>query len=324
MIILYIVLLIIFSALLCATITPYVIQLALRTGTVDAPSERKKHKTITPRVGGVSVFFGFTSIILISIVTNYGGVFNTAKTKMLLFIILSTLVFFIGLLDDIKDLRPSKKFAMQIVVATTAYFCGFSVPTLSEYAIINYILTILWIVGITNAINLIDGLDGLASGISAIAIGVITTFAIIHSNIALTFISAILLSCLLGFLYHNFNPAKIFLGDCGSLYIGFILSLLTIELSKQSGIRFHSMLPIVLLAVPITDMIAVMVRRASAQLSKPNTSIGTIIKSMFIADMGHVHHRLIARGVSHKNAVLLLYITASIFGVVSIVIETIH
>jgi UDP-GlcNAc:undecaprenyl-phosphate GlcNAc-1-phosphate transferase len=225
----------------------------------------------------------------------------------------ATLIFFLGLLDDIRSLSAYTKFAVQIVAAILLYMNGFGISILSVKTggaplgwMTGLPLTILWVLLITNAFNLIDGLDGLAAGSALFSSLVICIVAVLSHNNSILFLTLALSGAIAGFLRYNFNPASIFLGDCGSLLIGFMLSAIALAGSQKSSTMVAVAIPIVSLGLPILDVTISVIRRFLGG------------KKLFSADREHIHHKLISRGVSHKQAVLMLYGVSACFAFFSL------
>ena len=294
--------------------TPYTIKIAHKIGAVDVPKdERRMHKRAMPKFGGPAVILGFlVSVIYLLIVMSMEGtisLFGTENYAMqLLGMFLGIIIISITcIIDDIKTIKPIVKLAGQVLAAIVAVAFGvridsvdfwfISTSELSE--IISAIVTVVWIVGVTNAINLIDGLDGLASGISVIsAISLLVIFVLNGSpTIAIILITA-LAGALVGFLPFNFSPAKTFIGDTGSNFLGYAISIIAILGVAKTYTVAVIILPLIVLGLPIFDTIWAIIRR----LIK-----GKSIKAIFKADKGHLHHRIVAKGFSQKQAVLILY-----------------
>lgn len=293
------------SAVLSLLITPSVIWLACRIKAVDRPGIRTVHSRPIPRIGGVAVFI--TSVFIISLVIFWNDIINFVTQEMQLKLIAlfftASLIFLVGLVDDLRGLPARFKLIVETLAAGIVCFAGIRVTSISiteqyilHLGIMGYPLTIIWIVGITNAVNLSDGLDGLAAGISAVACGVIAIFAIYDSNIFMTVLMLALLGSLSGFLFYNFNPARIFLGDCGSLFLGFIIASSSVLCSMKSSALVGLALPVLALGIPIFDTLFSMLRRFLER------------RSMFSADRSHFHHRLIDLGLRQRHVVLLIYI----------------
>lgn len=312
-------------------LTHYVIKLAFITGAVDKPDERKIHKSPTPRLGGVAAFLSFTlSFILLYFVFPGADLKSLTETYNLQIVSLALLVILIvGICDDIWILKPGQKFLAQLAAASLLYYAGFRITSITNLfstellnlGIFSFPITLLWIVGITNAFNLIDGLDGLAAGIAIIAAITIAAISFLHNDIATTIVSLILAGSLAGFLRYNFNPAKIFLGDSGSLFIGFILSVLSIQSSTKGSTAFSIIIPLIALGLPILDTLLSMLRRI-LKLFLPGQSFNSSFLSkahcMFLPDKRHIHHQLLARGFSQRKVVLILYLVSFSFGLCAI------
>lgn len=223
-----------------------------------------------------------------------------------------------GFIDDVKNMRAKYKFVFQMVAATIVYVFGISVVgvkipfiynNIIDFGIFAYPITVVWILGITNAVNLIDGLDGLAAGISSIsATSLLFIFAATGAPIEAILIALVLVGATTGFLPYNFNPAKTFMGDVGSNFLGFTLAVVAVLGSAKGYTIFAIAAPIIILGVPIFDMIFAIIRR----LLKG--------QSITTADKDHLHHRLLRSGLSHKQVVLALYVATSLLGIVAVAI----
>ena len=315
---------------LSLVLTPWVIRLAHAIGALDQPNERKAHSQPMPRIGGVAVFASFFVSLGLFLAFDPYLAFPRwiVGAQGLMLMVALALVALLGVWDDLKSLKPTQKFAVQLFLSSAVYFAGFRIsgithpfnPGLLNLGVFDYLVTVLWIVGVTNAINLIDGLDGLASGVSAIAALTIVPIAILHGEPGTAVIALILTGAVLGFLRYNFNPAKIFLGDSGSLFLGFMLAILSTQSSTKSSTAFSILVPILALGLPIMDTLLSMVRRLLRSFL-PNNSAPTkglrVLASLFHPDRGHIHHRLLARGLSHKNVVLTLYVVSCVLGTVA-------
>lgn len=230
----------------------------------------------------------------------------------------ATVIATMGLIDDVKNMRAKYKFVFQMVAATIIYVFGISVVgvkipfihnNIIDFGIFAYPITVIWVLGITNAVNLIDGLDGLAAGISSIsAISLLFIFAATGAPLEAIAITLVLVGATAGFLPYNFNPAKTFMGDVGSNFLGFTLAVVAVLGSAKGYTIFAIVAPIIILGVPIFDMIFAIIRR----LLKG--------QSVTTGDKDHLHHRLLRRGLSHKQVVLALYIVTSLLGIVAVAI----
>ncbi len=308
-------------------ITPLVISYAKRIGAIDQPNERKVHKNPVPRLGGVAIYVSFFVTLAIALYLDSGaGTFAgmTPHTGLMLVISL-TMVLLIGIWDDLYQLSPGKKLIGQVVAGTVVYFAGFKIsaithpfsPDLLSLGYLDYPATLLWVVGITNAINLIDGLDGLAGGVAVIVSLTMFAIASLKGDVTTAMMALMLAGSILGFLRYNFNGARIFLGDSGSLFIGFLLAILSIRSSTKGSTAFSIMVPMLALGLPIMDTLLSMTRRLLRSIvpqEKQSQTIFGRLVGMFLPDRGHIHHRLIDRGLSHRNVVLLLYMVSCAFG----------
>jgi UDP-GlcNAc:undecaprenyl-phosphate GlcNAc-1-phosphate transferase len=332
------------SIVLSLVLTPLVMKLAVAIGAVDAPDARKIHKKIMPRMGGVAVFVSFgATIILLHFVFPFrrlsewlpagGGIIAEIADPgyidaWLLLVISFLSIVTLGVLDDIYSLKPGKKFLVQILAGVLVFLAGFQIDSITNpfsggtihMGILTFPVTVLWVVGITNAFNLIDGLDGLASGIALIAGVTMSSVALLHHDATAAVIGFSLAGAIVGFLRYNFNPAKIFLGDSGSLFLGFTLSVLSIKSATKGTAAFSVIIPLLALGVPIMDTALAMLRRVlrsflPEQSDQPsNSSLMNKLHSMFLPDRRHIHHQLLAHGFSHRDAVIVLYMISCAFG----------
>lgn len=315
--------------LLSLLLTPLAIRMAVRVGAVDRPGGRKIHAKITPRMGGAAVFgsvilsAGLLIILLPEGMSTDGSV-SLYPALLLLFSLVS--IFLLGLWDDLKPLRPGLKFGVQLLLASLVYLAGFRISDITnplgagmlDVEILDFPLTLLWIVGITNAFNLIDGLDGLAAGVASIALLTIATISLLENDPVTAMPALILAGSLIGFLKYNFNPARIFLGDSGSLFIGFSLALLSIQSTTKISTGFALLFPLLVLILPITDTLLSMARRFLVHYlpDRPKgekRTLREILYGMFTPDRSHIHHQLISLGLTHRNTVLLLYGCSAFF-----------
>ena len=284
-------------------ITPIVKATALRVGKVDLPSARKVHKQPIPRLGGIAICIGTLGAVVVACLLGAVDFPNQKTTVELVGLGLGSICFFlIGLVDDLVGLSPITRLVLQSAVASLVWFVGVRIefmplPGLASIQLgwLSLPITIIWLAGVVNAINWIDGLDGLASGVSGIA--AITLFIICLSTghpLAALFVLA-LSGSLFGFLFYNFNPAQIFMGDGGSYFIGFLLAGASVVSLFSNPSATAIPIPFLVLAVPIIDMSAVIIARVSAGCSP------------FTADCRHLHHRLLKAGLSHRFTVLVIY-----------------
>jgi UDP-GlcNAc:undecaprenyl-phosphate GlcNAc-1-phosphate transferase len=288
--------------LLALILTPWIRNLAVRFAWVDVPdTTRKLHLGSIPRVGGIAVALAYAISLIFIVVAPYSYVeFDIPRALFSAFRLApaAVTVLLIGLVDDIKGLRPWQKLFAEVIAALLAYWAGFAVHILHGQALgdwLSVIVTVLWLVGCTNALNLIDGMDGLAAGVGVFA--TLTSFvaALVHKSLELAVVTAPLAGALVGFLRYNFNPASIFLGDCGSLFIGFLLGCFGTMWSQKSATVLGMTAPLIALAMPLLDTALTIIRRLLRH------------QPVFTADHGHIHHRLLAQGLTPRRAVVLLY-----------------
>ncbi len=288
-----------FSALaLSLIITPVVRTLALRYGCgLDYPDQqRKMHKTPVPRIGGIPIVLAYAGAIGLLVLTS--RTFPHVQHFAWRLVLASLLIFITGLIDDLFGLKPWQKLSGEILAAVLAYSGGIQIQTIGSHHVPYFLalpLTVAWIVGCTNAFNLIDGLDGLAAGIGFLAALASLFAGALHGNIGIVIATVPLAGALLGFLRFNFNPASIFLGDGGSLWIGFLLACFAVIWPNKSITAISVTAPLLALFLPLMDTTLAIVRRFLRG------------QPIFHADRGHIHHRLIERGLSTRRAVLLLY-----------------
>lgn len=313
--------------ILSFVLSPLVIKFAHMIGAVDLPNERKIHQRPTPRLGGLAVFgslFVALGVLHTSLMDRPPFTELPAVSSWLLGSLM--LVFGLGIWDDIRALNPGRKFLVQLVAAAIVVASGVRIGTVSDpfgagvfdLGVLSIPVTLIWIVGITNAFNLIDGLDGLASGIAVIAALTIGAIAYQVGDGRTIVLVLALSGALAGFLPYNFNPAKIFLGDSGSLVIGFTLAVASIQTSTKGTTAFAVVVPILALGLPIMDTMLSMARRVLHSLLPGVTSEGGLwgkLHGMFLPDKQHIHHRLIALGFSHRTVVLIMYAVSCVFGV---------
>lgn len=293
--------------------TPLVKALAYKVGAIDVPKDgRRMHKTPIPRLGGLAIFLAFLLSTLL---------FAEIDRQMQGILMGAVIIVILGVLDDIMTLRALPKFFIQILAASIAVYHGCVIQFVSNFNLFSdtlYInlgwlsvpVTIIWIVAITNAVNFIDGLDGLAVGVSAISAGSLLVIALMVAEGNIAIVIAALLGACIGFIPYNFNPAKIFMGDTGSTFLGYILATLSIQgLFKMYAIISFAV-PFLILGVPIFDICFAFLRRIAKG------------QNPMIADRGHVHHRLIDMGFSQKQSVAITYMITAILGLAAVVLTT--
>lgn len=298
------------SFVLSILLTPKVKKLAFKIGAIDKPSNRKVHAQAIPRLGGLAIFISFLVPVL-----GYLLIFDRASlftSEFITIFIGAFVIVGVGIFDDTKGARVILKFAAQFGIAIMLTQTGFIIKEIShpfggviDLGILGYPITILWVAGIINAINLSDGLDGLAGGISLIVLIAMTAISFSMGRYVEAIIAIALVGSIFGFLRYNFHPAEIFMGDTGSLFLGYMLAVISIKGSMVSSTTVSILIPLIALGLPIFDTLFSMVRRLAEN------------KGPFAADKGHIHHKILAMGFSHKQTVLVLYWICSIFGAIA-------
>lgn len=288
-------------------VTPVAIRLAPKIGAVDIPLDnRRMHTKTMPRFGGLAIFAGSTAAMLI---------FLKFDPRVVTIVMGGVLIYILGVIDDIKHLSAKVKFLGQTFVALIMYVNGIRIEFLTNFLgegnsqlgdVLCFIITMVWIVGITNTVNLIDGLDGLAAGTAAIASLCIAYTAYIHGTYLAAGAMLALAGATLGFLPYNFYPAKIFMGDGGSLYLGFMLATLSVLGTVKSATLVTMIIPVLVLGVPIFDTFFAIFRRFVNK------------RPIMEADKGHLHHRLMKLGYGQRRATLMLYGITAIMGVAAV------
>lgn len=294
--------------------TPLVRRFAYKIGAVDVPRDKRRvHKRPTPRIGGLAIIFGF----LVAIIS-----FNDSWSRELVSILIGVgILGVLGIIDDCKELDAKLKFVVQIIAALVVVIFGdirisvMSNPNVfseNPYIIfpqwLSITVTVLWIVFMTNAVNFIDGLDGLAAGVSAIMSMSLVFIAITYHEYEIALLGIALMGACFGFLPFNFNPAKIFMGDTGSMFLGYMLSVLSVQGMFKSYAVISFAVPIIMLGLPLFDALFAMLRRLLTG------------KNPMSADRGHLHHRLYDMGFSQKQTVFILYAISGVLGITSILL----
>lgn len=307
------------SFFLCYALTPLARKLALKFNVVDIPSERKIHQSLIPRLGGIALFLSFcVTLTLLYLMISFHFLtiskpflfsFNEVKLfwiKTALYLIGAALIIFIGILDDIKNIDFRLKLLGQALAASIVILGG-SELSLTPWGFLNTLLSFLWIIGLTNSFNLLDNMNGLSGGVASITIFFLIAISYFFKFYLLTIFLIIPLGCLIGFLPYNFPKAKIFLGDTGSLFIGYSLAIystwLFTYLSQHYLSSFQVFSGIVfLLSIPLIDTLTVVIIRLKNK------------KPIYIGDMNHLSHQLVRRGLSTTKAVLVLFISSFLIG----------
>lgn len=289
--------LLIFVAALTLAIggTPVARRIALSTGIVDVPSSRKVHQQTIPLLGGVAIYFAAILALIL-----FGDRFYVPQLFGI--IVGATLVSFLGVWDDRQGVRPLLKLLGQVVAAVILVATGVAVD-LFDHQVIDYLVSVVWIVGITNSLNLLDNMDGLSSGVATVASAFFFVLAAFSGQYLVASLSVALLGACVGFLYYNFNPARVFMGDTGSLFLGFVLAAIGIKLRFDNVNIVTWMVPVMVLGLPIFDTALVCISRLRRGLN-PLTTPGK----------DHTSHRLVALGLTQREAVMALYLVCGVLG----------
>src|SRR5699024_3951634 len=280
-------------------------KLAFKFNIVDFPNRRKIHVHPTPRIGGLEIF----------LCASLGLLYLQPEHIHLQAIFMGAIVIVVtGIIDDKYSVRPIIKLTGQLTATTFLLSSGLVIEKITlpfigmiELGPFSVLITILWVVGITNAINLIDGLDGLATGVSTIGLVSILIMAIVDLQIFAVYLCVVLFGANLGFLYHNFYPAKIYMGDTGSNFLGYMIAVISMLGLFKNIALFSFIIPVIVLAIPIFDTLFAIVRRASNK------------QKIMMADNKHIHYQLLEAGFSHRQTVLIIYGFSFVFGVLAIV-----
>jgi UDP-GlcNAc:undecaprenyl-phosphate GlcNAc-1-phosphate transferase len=294
------------ALLISLILVPFVAKLAIKIGAVDKPNERKVHTKIMPRMGGLAIYLSFFAVLFLS---------HEMTMQHIGLLTGGTVLVLVGIIDDKADMPAKIKLLGQIFAACIVVAAGVRVEFMTNFIlggvfplyIFSVPFTVLWIVAITNAVNLIDGLDGLAAGTSIIAAATMAISGYATGQTEMASMALILIGASLGFLKYNFHPAKIFMGDTGSMFLGYNLSVLAIMGFTKSFTVLSLVTPILVLAIPILDTLFAIIRR------KMNN------KPIFKPDKNHLHHCLLNYGFSHRNTVLIIYAVSAVLALCGLI-----
>ncbi|MGE5544320.1 MAG: glycosyltransferase family 4 protein [Bacillota bacterium] len=296
---------VIIAFIMAYLLMPLIARLAFRIGAIDQPSARKVHSKPMPRLGGTGIFLAFVVVIMAT---------QGLDPTLMGILLGGTAIFLVGVLDDIYRLSPWTKLVAQIVAALIAVYFGVRVHVMTnpfdgvfQLGALSIPLTLLWIIGITNAVNLIDGLDGLAGGVCAIAAITIGVVAWKGDQTVIAYVALVLAGAIAGFLPHNFHPARIFMGDSGSMFLGFVLACLSVSGLAKGATLVSLCIPVIILGIPVFDTLFAIIRRVNNQAP------------IFGADKAHLHHRLMDMGISHQKSVVIIYIVSALLGGAAVV-----
>ena len=294
------------SFLFVCAVTPLLIKLGIRFGFVDQVNQRKIHRGAIPRIGGIGISIG-TMLPIFLLFFVRGGIHIETENNIFLYFVGGLGISLLGLFDDIKGINAKIKFLFQISIAVMATMHGALIKSLPmpwgrvELGVFGYVLTVFWIIGIINAFNLIDGMDGLSSGITLFSSLTIAMLAIVNGYLPTALIALALAGAVTGFLIYNFNPAKIFMGDSGSMFIGYILAVISLRNQSKAHAVVSIMVPIIAMGLPILDTTLAFLRRILRH------------QSIFAADKQHIHHFILSLGFNQRKTVLILYAISIMF-----------
>lgn len=306
----------IISFVFVCIVTPPLIKFGKRYGFVDQVNQRKIHRGAIPRIGGIAISIGtMLPILHLFIVFKLRNVVDIQTTNnMVLYVGGGLAISFLGLIDDIKGVNAKIKLLFQTVIAVVATRHGALIQSLPlpwegrlELGVFGYVITVLWIVCIINAFNLIDGMDGLSSGITLFASLTLAILAMVNGYLAVALVALALAGAVTGFLIFNFNPAKIFMGDSGSMFIGYILAVLSLRSQSKTHAIVSILVPIIAMGLPILDTTLAFLRRLLRH------------QSIFMADKQHIHHILLSLGFNQRKTVLILYSISIMFTILAMI-----
>ena len=300
------------SFMLTLLLTPFVRRKAIEWGAIDLPDNRRRiHLKPTPRLGGIAIYLSFMATLLcVPLLGNYVSYFfRESLTGLVAILVPATFIFLFGIYDDFRGSSASLKILSQVIATAMIYAFGFRISHLSTPfggswelpALLSFPLTALWVVGVTNAFNLIDGIDGLAAGASVFALLSILFFSITQGAPEISLVAVVLIGAVIGFLRYNFNPATIFLGDSGALFLGFMAAALSLAGSQKGSTIIAIAIPLVSFGLPVVEAWLSLVRRFLSG------------EPLFQSDRGHIHHMLLQRGLNQRQAAILLYAVCALF-----------
>lgn len=298
------------AIIISALLTPFVIIFAKKIGAMDSPNYRKIHSNVIPRLGGLAIYISFIISVLIH--------FKYISTHIKGLLLGSLIIVICGVVDDIKELNYKTKLIFQFIASLVLIYHDVLIKKVSILSIdgasylnlgwLSIPLTIIWVIGVTNAVNLIDGLDGLACGLASISSLFLFSIFILTGNTSMALMVIILAGACLGFLPYNFNPAKIFMGDTGSMFLGFILAGMSIQGTVKYATTIILFVPLLVIGLPLYDTLVTMLRRFMQ---------GSSIMS---PDRQHFHHRMLSLGLNQKQVALLSYAVNILLGILALII----
>lgn len=305
------------GVVISALLTPLVRMVSQYLGTVG-PRDARTPVNAPPRLGGVAIVVAWTVVMV--------TVDSVDALPIVPLLSGSLLVWAIGLIDDLRPVPAGVKIAVEALAASAVIGAGLVIAHVTVFDVtvelgwVSSAVTLGWLIAITNAFNLLDGLDGLATGLAIIAGVTCAAIAVVRSDMATAVVLVALVGALVGFLPFNFNPASIFLGDSGSLFIGFVLAWTAITGSQKGATALAAGVPLLIFALPLLDMASAVVRRLRGAAPVSGRRLGPAVIRLLRPDTGHIHHQLLSRGLSHRSAVLVLYAVAICLSVMAFVL----
>lgn len=296
------------SGVLCAVLTPMAIRLAVRSGALDHPAEHKSHKSPIPHLGGLAIVMAFTGAVVVAAIVRPP---ESGLGVLLWLLLVATALALLGLVDDLRELSPAWRVVAEIGAAVAVWALDSGVMVTGSEAL-NLILTVLWIVGITNAFNLLDNMDGLAAGLGAITCLSVFLIASTNGQFLVAALAVGLAGCAAGFLRHNFYPARVYMGDSGALYVGFLIAVLGLKLRFEGDALISALVPVLVCSVAVFDTTLVVISRLM------------VGRSPFRGGQDHTSHRLVKLGLPVPVAVGSIYFGAASVGVQAYVISRVQ
>lgn len=313
------------AALVTNTLVPLVRRLAVAIEALDQPEDRKEHSHPIPRLGGVAIAAGLVSAGGGAVLTQWVPVSSEITRTAAFALALATgMIFLVGLIDDLVGVSVWKKLLVEVAAASLLVETGWTVGAISipggshvALGMLGPLVAVVWLVGVTNAVNLLDGLDGLAGGVVAIIASSLLIYAVLLGNLGTVFLMAAVAGSCAGFLRHNWEPARIFMGDSGSLTLGFLLAAMSLHSSIKAPAAVAILVPLLVLGLPVIDTLLVMLMRF---LDRPKGPVTGRFLRMFHADRNHLHHLLLHMSGSRRRVVFGIYTTVIAFCLFAILV----
>jgi len=315
----------VFGVVFSLLLTPLARRTAFWLGAVDQPGARRVHSVPMPRFGGMVIYLALAlSLAPVVYIDVFVDRLLLGRNETILVVTAATMVLGIGILDDCRSVSPWIKLAIEIAAAVMVVMAGFTIKTLFYFTLgwLSIPISIFWIIIVVNGVNLIDGLDGLAVGASLISSATLFAVSLYLKDVSTALILSALCGTLLGFLYYNFHPARLFLGDSGALLIGFVIAVIGIQSSSKLATVVAILAPAMAVGLPLAEVALTTLRRTlRAVKTRDAESDAPLDIGLFTADREHIHHRLLALGITHRAAVVLLYGVCLTFGLIAFVLS---